>query len=371
MKKILSAVLCAVLILSLMPSVNAVVSGELVYEVFEDYVEITGVNPEESSIEIPREIEGKPVTKIGYRAFANSYMREVTLPDTITEIGAGAFLDCLFLKKIVIPDGVSEIKYQTFRGCTLLREVYIPKSVTFIDDEAFYRCSSLKVLSELSKDLYKIGESAFLDCHSLEGISVDSGNLTFTSKDGVLYTQDGKYLYLYPAGKKGEFKIPNEVKVIGEDAFEFSVIEEIVIPESVESVNGNAFHLSKLKSVVFEGKANIGDCAFLQCENLEKVVIYDAFANLGENVFDMCEKATLYAPKGSDTFNYGKRAGLYEGYVDENGKLSRPFQMPKIDWGKWLTILGAVVVLAGGFVLYLKFGKKKDSEAPQKIYDEY
>ncbi len=371
MKKILSVLICAVLILVLVPAVNAVVDGELVYDVFEDHVEITGVNPQKNSIAIPSEIEGKPVTKIGYRAFANAQIREVTLPDTITEIGAGAFLDCLFLEKVVIPDGVSEIKFQTFRGCTLLREVVVPKSVVIIDDEAFYRCSSLSSLSEFSKDLYKIGESAFLDCHSLQGLSVEVGSSAFTSVDGVLYTQDGAYLYLYPAGKKGTFEIPETVKVIGEDAFEFSVIEEIIIPATVESVNSNSFHhCPNLKSVVFEGEAFLGDCVFLQCENLEKIVFKNEHNELGDNVFDMCEKATLYAPKGSDVADYGKRAGLYSGYVNADGSLSRPMQMPKIDWAKWGTILGGIALVIVGFLLYLKFGKKKEN-APQTVYDEY
>ncbi len=364
MKKILSAVLCAILIFTLMPSVSASVVGDVfIYDVFDEYVEILGLNTEETIITVPSEIEGKPVTKIGYRAFANSYVREVILPDTVNEIGAGAFLDCLFLEKVAIPNGVSEIKYQTFRGCTLLREVIIPKSVIKIDTEAFYKCSSLKSVSEFSKDLSEIGESAFLDCHSLEALSVEETNAVFISKDGVLYTDGGECLFLYPAGKKDKtFEMPSGVKVIGEDAFEFSLIKEIAIPKNVEVLKENCFHhCPNLETVIFDNSdTEVFDCAFLECTSLEKVVIPSDKIKLHNNVFDLCEKLTLYAPKGSEAFKYGSKAGLYEGYVKADGTLSRPMQMPKINWAKWGTVIGAVVLIVGGFLLYRKFGKTKE-----------
>lgn len=363
MKKLLSVLFCAVLIFISVPNVNASVIGEkLIYDVFDTHVEIVGLNTTDTKIVVPSEIEGKPVTKIGYRAFANSYIRQIVLPHTITEIGAGAFLDCLFLEKIEIPFGVSEIKFQTFHGCTLLREAVIPKSVVKIDDEAFYACSSLNKISEFSKDLESIGESAFLDCHSLESLSVEKENPIFTSIDGVLYTKGGECLFLYPAGRKDKtFKIPNTVKIIGEDAFEFSLIQEIVIPATIEVLEQNSFHhCPNLKTVIFEDSdIVVYDCAFLECSSLKKVVIPSDRIVLKNSVFDMCDKATLYAPENSNAFQYGVNANLYKGYVNADGSLTRPLQMPKINWGKVGTILGGIVLVVGGFILYRKFGKDK------------
>lgn len=363
MKKLLSVLICAVLILISVMSVNASVVGEkLIYDVFDTHVEIVGLNTEDTKIVVPSEIEGKPVTKIGYRAFCGSYIREIVLPDTIEEIGAGAFLDCLFLEKVEIPFGVSEIKFQTFRGCTLLRDVSIPESVTKIDDEAFYACSSLRNLSELSKDLTVIGESAFLDCHSLENIYINEENSVFKSVGGVLYTNSGEELFLYPAGKKDKtFEIPSTVRVLKEDAFEFSLLEEIVIPATVEIIEKNCFHhCPNLKSVIFEdSEVTVEDCAFLECSSLKKVVIPSDKIVLKNNVFDMCDKATLYAPENSNAFEYGVNANLYKGYVNADGSLSRPIQMPKINWGKVGTVFGGIVLVVGGFFLYRKFGKDK------------
>ena len=59
-------------------------------------------------VEIPSEIEGKKVLKIGDSAFYQCYgMREVTFPETLTYIGNNAFQECTGLKSITIPDNVT------------------------------------------------------------------------------------------------------------------------------------------------------------------------------------------------------------------------------------------------------------------------
>ena len=50
-------------------------------------------------------------------------LEAVTLPESVTEIGSGAFRGCKSLKRIVIPDSVTVIEAETFYGCEALREV--------------------------------------------------------------------------------------------------------------------------------------------------------------------------------------------------------------------------------------------------------
>ena len=45
---------------------------------------------------------------------------DVTIPDSVTEIGGSAFEGCTSLTNIVIPDSVTEIDDSAFEGCTSL-----------------------------------------------------------------------------------------------------------------------------------------------------------------------------------------------------------------------------------------------------------
>ena len=67
----------------------------------------------------------------------------MTLPDSLTEIGDGAFYDCTVLASVKIPCSVIEIGERAFYGCTTLKSVTIPSSVKMIEDGAFRKCTGL------------------------------------------------------------------------------------------------------------------------------------------------------------------------------------------------------------------------------------
>ena len=66
-----------------------------------------------------------------------------TVPDYVSAIGYGAFLNCGNLKKIEISDGVTTIGMEAFYNCQNLRIITIPGSVTVIGDNAFMYCRNL------------------------------------------------------------------------------------------------------------------------------------------------------------------------------------------------------------------------------------
>ncbi|MBQ5545266.1 MAG: leucine-rich repeat domain-containing protein, partial [Clostridia bacterium] len=69
---------------------------------------------------------------------------DVVIPDSVKEIGGGAFSGCKKLTSVMIPDSVEGIGWGTFSGCARLTSVTIPNSVTWIDNSVFSGCSSLK-----------------------------------------------------------------------------------------------------------------------------------------------------------------------------------------------------------------------------------
>ncbi len=219
------------------------------------------------------------VTEIGNSAFSGcTSLAEIVIPDSVTEIGEFAFSGCTALLKVVlsknmtaieaqtfsgcsslesiiIPDGVTaigtwnehEISYgntlygNTFSGCTSLKEIIIPDSVIKILDHAFSNCTSLESIT-IGSGVESLGDEWIASCRRLENITVSPENKTYSSVDGVLFNKDKSELSAYPIGnKRSSYTIPDGVEKIGKKAFYgCRYIESLTIPVSVAEIEASA-----------------------------------------------------------------------------------------------------------------------------------
>ncbi len=60
----------------------------------------------------------------------------MTIPNSVTEIGEGAFRYCNSLATLILPEDIKVIKKETFQGCTI-KSIVIPAKVEYIYAEAF------------------------------------------------------------------------------------------------------------------------------------------------------------------------------------------------------------------------------------------
>lgn len=74
---------------------------------------------------------------IGVAAFYDSGLVNVVMPDSVQEIGEGAFDNCVKLESISIGQGVAYLDRNVFSDCPALKTVAIPVTVTAIDEYAF------------------------------------------------------------------------------------------------------------------------------------------------------------------------------------------------------------------------------------------
>jgi hypothetical protein len=176
-------------------------------------VEITGVSHLDS---IPDTIGGMAVTEIAAEAFSGGTLSgtEISLPDTITEIGAWAFDDGRF-KRINIPKKVTVINNGVFHRCTELEEIIIPRGITRIGISAFEACLSLKSIL-IPNTVVTIDRLAFASCMSLESIRIPEsvisiGDECFQCIENKLEIigQANSYAEKYAAGNNIRFMINN------------------------------------------------------------------------------------------------------------------------------------------------------------------
>jgi hypothetical protein len=106
----------------------------------------------------------------------SSYLEKITLPNSVTHIGAAAFCECGELLKIKLPTSLLYIGPSAFADCWQLETITLPASTRIIGPGAFQGCINLYQV-KLNKALEVIGEDAFDDCESLETIIIPHGML--------------------------------------------------------------------------------------------------------------------------------------------------------------------------------------------------
>ncbi len=259
------------------------------------------------------------VTSIGEDAFEGcTGLTSITIPGSITSLGSSVFAECEKLTSIDIPDSVTSIGDSAFEGCTSLTSITIPGSVTSIGEYAFADCTGLKKLTiengvtsigdyafcdcsgltsiTIPKSITSIGCSPFSECTGLTSINVDSDNEKYSSdENGVLFNKDKSVLTIYPAGKKGDYIIPDYVTSIGSNAFEScTALTNITIPDSVATIGSRAFmDCTALKNIIIpDSVTNIGNAAFLGCKGLTSIDIPDSVTEIKEWTFGNCTSLT-------------------------------------------------------------------------------
>ncbi len=218
----------------------------------------------------------------------------ITLPSGMESIGEEAFNGCRSLSTIALPESLQEIGVGAFSGCQGLESLVIPESVIQAGDYAFYNCSSLTTL-HLPKSLEFLGEQALVGCRGLKEIQVDADNSYYKSVDGVLFTADGSELIKYPVAKEAvSYQVPDGTVEIANRAFRVSILHEIILPDSLQTIESQAFELCRdLVSVeIPEGLLSIGSGAFEQCESLELISLPPRLESLEESVFQSCQSLT-------------------------------------------------------------------------------
>ena len=105
------------------------------------------------------------ITWLKDNAFKGTSITSVSMPDTVTYIGKGAFSECVHLRSITIPPQVSAIRDKTFYLSSNIEIVNIPHSIRWIGEEAFF--AFLKQLNIYYDGTIDEWNSIMIDQHNL------------------------------------------------------------------------------------------------------------------------------------------------------------------------------------------------------------
>lgn len=128
------------------------------------------------------------ITKILNYSLSYFGLKDVTIPNTVTSIGNGAFYGCKSLSAIDIPNSVKSIGDYAFYDCDGLTSIEIPGCVTSIGDYAFSDCSNLTDVFILSSVPPIAEYFSFANTPSNKTVHIPYGSLsTYKSADGYKF----------------------------------------------------------------------------------------------------------------------------------------------------------------------------------------
>lgn len=159
----------------------------------------------DKDVVIPATYDGKPVTAIGEDAFRNGSMKSVTIPGSVTAIGAGAFEYCSEIENLIIPDSVKSIGMLAFNGCNSLKSITLPFVGETFDG------------TENTHFGFVFGAGNYLETTSFGKIPESLQSVTISDGSGV--TEICAHAF-YGALSLKNISLPNSLMIVGEGAFD-------------------------------------------------------------------------------------------------------------------------------------------------------
>lgn len=138
-------------------------------------------------------------------------------------------------------------------------------------------------------------EDGEYDSVFVENYYVDADNENYNSADGVLFSEDGKTLVLFPGFRSGHYDIPEGTEKVAPNAFYASGIESLGFPSTLKTVGDSLVHASALRIIRFpdtDVQATIGNTyAYAAYDSVGVTKYYRPHASIlavynGDNVDD-------------------------------------------------------------------------------------
>lgn len=211
----------------------------------------------------------------------------VTLPNTLTHLGDGAFLGCEKLSEITIPSSLTSMGDYTFAYCVLLETVNLPNTIEKIGLYTFAGCEYLEYIN--LENIKEFSDYAFTSSVFLENVDLSSA------------------------------------EIIGEAAFADTYVSGNLVMNNLKVVKDFAFQGARISSIKAPNLEEIGYAAFQNNVFLTSFTFSDKLSKIDSLAFNGCEKlASFYTADGKKSGEINDYAKLVDGVLYKylyNGKL--------------------------------------------------
>ena len=291
--------LASLIIFPLRYPFEVITQNDIKYQLIDNAYHVIGYNEidEHETLQIPKEIRGRPVTAIHKNAFQS----------------------CEALTGITLPNGVITIDDGAFSGCTKLSQINIPASVTFIGEGAFINCNTLTAVYITDLTAWcniKFDDFFANPLYYAPSLYLNQDLITTLEIPNDVTSIKDFAFYHYAA--LTAIKIPSSVTSIGNDAFfECANLTSVEIASSVTSIGHRAFYeCVLLESITFGENSKltaIRELAFKACRALGEIKIPASVTFIAQGAFSGCEKLSSATFENTIGWQYASTS------TDENG----------------------------------------------------
>lgn len=104
-------------------------------------------------------------------AFSCCDLSEISLPDSVVEVGANLFCNSKNLIRVKLPSGLKKLSPFMFYGCSSLKRIEMPLEVEEFPEGLFAECSALEEIP-FRAGIRVLPENVFLSCSSLKSLVI-------------------------------------------------------------------------------------------------------------------------------------------------------------------------------------------------------
>ncbi|MBR1550176.1 MAG: leucine-rich repeat domain-containing protein [Bacteroidales bacterium] len=244
-----------------------------------------------SAIEIPSSVQ-----TIGNYAFSGcSALQEVTIPSSVASLGTHVFDNCSALRSATLPTGLTSIPEGLFFNCSALASMTIPATVETIGNSAFSGCSSIYTI-DVPGSVVNVGSQAFAGMRGLRFVTLNGGTQSFgtnafESTNNIVSTNFNGTLEQWLAISFADANA-QPVSRSRNLAINGQMLTDLVIPDGTTEIKPYAFFYDTLIATITipATVTSIGGSAFAHLNSLERIVLANLSATVDENAFQAVDK---------------------------------------------------------------------------------